>query len=74
MLGYFRYNQREALATMVSRINGTYSTTLRVLNEVSMLVVVWLIVLCCVKIQRRRPEFQPETVLDFGSGLGTAVW
>ncbi|XP_065913795.1 ribosome assembly protein METTL17, mitochondrial-like isoform X2 [Dysidea avara] len=53
-----KYNQREALATMVSRLNGTYSTTLRVLNE----------------IRRRRPEFQPETVLDFGSGLGTAVW
>lgn len=26
------------------------------------------------KIQRRRPRFKPETVLDFGSGLGTAIW
>ena len=30
----FRYGGREALATMVTRVNATYAATLRVLNEV----------------------------------------
>ena len=31
----FRYGGREALATMVTRVNATYAATLRVLNEVN---------------------------------------
>ena len=39
-------------------------------------VAMWLpcMYMASIKIQRRRPRFKPETVLDFGSGIGTAIW
>jgi len=53
-----RYDKRESTAYAASRIPSTYGTTLRVFHEIS----------------RREPDFKPETLLDFGSGTGMAVW
>jgi ribosomal protein RSM22 (predicted rRNA methylase) len=53
-----RYNRRECLAYAASRTQSVYGATYRVFNEIS-------------KIDT---SFHPEAMLDFGSGLGTAVW
>lgn len=53
-----RYNKRESTAYAASRIPSSYGATLRVFHEIS----------------RREPDFKPETLLDFGSGTGMAVW
>ncbi|RDD47235.1 Methyltransferase-like protein 17, mitochondrial [Trichoplax sp. H2] len=53
-----RYRTRECLAFAVSRLPACYGATLRVLQEIA----------------TRLPGFQPRTLLDFGSGVGTAVW
>ncbi|KXJ27318.1 Methyltransferase-like protein 17, mitochondrial [Exaiptasia diaphana] len=53
-----RYNKRESAAFAASRIPASYGATLRVLHEIS----------------RREPDYKPETLLDFGSGTGTAIW
>jgi ribosomal protein RSM22 (predicted rRNA methylase) len=53
-----RYGKRESIAYIASRLNATYASTYRVLHEISV----------------RCPSFHPETVLDFGSGVGTTVW
>jgi ribosomal protein RSM22 (predicted rRNA methylase) len=29
---------------------------------------------CCAQIKLRRPEWTPKSLMDFGSGPGTAVW
>lgn len=53
-----RYGPKEAVSYAASRLQATYGATFRVLNEIA----------------KRVPSFKPETMLDFGSGLGTAVW
>ncbi|KAJ7374597.1 Methyltransferase-like protein 17, mitochondrial [Desmophyllum pertusum] len=53
-----RYDKRESAAYAASRIPASYGATLRVFHEIS----------------RREPDFQPETLLDFGSGSGSATW
>lgn len=53
-----RYNKRESAAYAASRIPSSYGATLRVFHEIS----------------RCEPDFKPETLLDFGSGTGMAVW
>lgn len=53
-----RYGRREALAYAAGGLQAAYGTTLRVFSEIA----------------RRDPNFTPDTLLDFGSGLGTAVW
>ena len=50
------YGDREALAYTAVRMQKSYAVLERVLQE----------------IQRRRPTFAPESILDFGSGPGTA--
>lgn len=52
------YRRRHAFAYLSSRLNATYGAIYRVLNEIKM----------------RRTDFIPETILDFGSGLGTSFW
>lgn len=70
-----RYGSREVIAYAASRLQGTYGATLRVLNEVCGLIVNEGIGDCdWAQIAVRDPSFHPETMLDFGSGLGTAVW
>lgn len=53
-----RYGNKEAVSYAASRLEATYGATFRVLAEIA----------------QRVPSFKPETLLDFGSGLGTAVW
>ncbi|KAL5466749.1 hypothetical protein EMCRGX_G030898 [Ephydatia muelleri] len=53
-----RYGNKEAVCYAASRLQATYGVTFRVLAEIAHMV----------------PSFKPETLLDFGSGLGTAVW
>ncbi|KAL9974785.1 hypothetical protein ACROYT_G011868 [Oculina patagonica] len=53
-----RYGERESAAYAGSRIPAGYGATLRVFHEIS----------------RREPDFKPETLLDFGSGSGSATW
>ncbi|KAI3866806.1 hypothetical protein MKW92_050391 [Papaver armeniacum] len=48
----------ETLAYVASRMPAVYSACHRILREV----------------RRRLPGFQPATVLDFGSGTGSALW
>ncbi|KAK2550969.1 Methyltransferase-like protein 17 [Acropora cervicornis] len=55
---FYRYNKRESAAYAASRIPSSYGATLRVFHEIS----------------RCEPDFKPETLLDFGSGTGMAVW
>ncbi|XP_046843294.1 methyltransferase-like protein 17, mitochondrial [Xenia sp. Carnegie-2017] len=53
-----RYQRRECAAFIADRAPATYGATLRVLHEIA----------------RRCKDFKPETILDFGSGAGTATW
>ncbi len=52
------YNQAQVVAYLYSRMPYTYQVCKRVLNEVLF----------------RMPNFKPKSVLDFGAGLGSAVW
>lgn len=53
-----RYGAREATAFVASQAPTVYATTYRALSE----------------IKKRVPDYQPETLLDFGSGCGMTVW
>ncbi|KAL6064708.1 Mitochondrial small ribosomal subunit Rsm22-domain-containing protein [Balamuthia mandrillaris] len=52
------YRTKETLGYCAHRMPGVYACILRVLHE----------------LQLRRPEWRPRSLLDFGSGPGTAVW
>eukprot|EP01114_Cavostelium_apophysatum_P007553 TRINITY_DN19678_c0_g1_i1.p1 TRINITY_DN19678_c0_g1~~TRINITY_DN19678_c0_g1_i1.p1 ORF type:complete len:466 (+),score=14.22 TRINITY_DN19678_c0_g1_i1:31-1428(+) len=52
------YNKQQALGYVAHRLPGVYGCTYRVFNEIAL----------------RMPEFCPQTILDFGSGPGTAIW
>ncbi|PRP84565.1 hypothetical protein PROFUN_05900 [Planoprotostelium fungivorum] len=52
------YTREKALAYAAHRMPGVYGCTYRVFNEVKAFL----------------PDFQPKTMLDFGSGPGTAIW
>eukprot|EP00053_Salpingoeca_punica_P013846 m.125441 g.125441 ORF g.125441 m.125441 type:complete len:529 (-) comp16319_c1_seq12:1204-2790(-) len=52
------YAKAESLAFMHARMASCYATTVRVLDEIC----------------KRDPAFSPKTMLDFGSGLSTALW
>ncbi|KAI3862214.1 hypothetical protein MKX03_037384, partial [Papaver bracteatum] len=53
-----KYRDDKTLAYVASRMPAVYSACHRILREV----------------RRRLPGFQPTTVLDFGSGTGSALW
>ncbi|XP_066929253.1 ribosome assembly protein METTL17, mitochondrial-like [Clytia hemisphaerica] len=53
-----RYGARETTAYVASQSNTVYAATYRALSE----------------IKKRVPEYNPKTLLDFGSGTGMTVW
>lgn len=52
------YNQSLALAYLVSRLAPDYASLYQIFGEIHF----------------RDPSFQPQTIFDFGSGVGTALW
>ncbi|XP_061879115.1 methyltransferase-like protein 17, mitochondrial [Entelurus aequoreus] len=53
-----KYNEELGVVYMASRMAGGYAAVRRALNE----------------IKKRDPTFAPQSLLDFGSGLGTVAW
>ncbi|CAK6973120.1 methyltransferase-like protein 17%2C mitochondrial [Scomber scombrus] len=53
-----KYDEELGVVYMASRLAGGYAAVRRALNE----------------IKKRKPSFAPQTLLDFGSGLGSVVW
>ncbi|XP_056913666.1 methyltransferase-like protein 17, mitochondrial [Takifugu flavidus] len=53
-----KYDEELGLVYMAARLAGCYAAVRRAVNE----------------IKKRDPLFAPQTLLDFGSGLGTVVW
>ncbi|XP_047446378.1 methyltransferase-like protein 17, mitochondrial [Mugil cephalus] len=53
-----KFDEELAVVYMAARLAGCYAAVRRSLNE----------------IKKRDPSFAPQTLLDFGSGLGTVVW
>lgn len=52
------YNQSTSLAYLVTRLAPDFASLHQVFNE----------------IRSRDSNFQPQTMFDFGSGLGSAIW
>ncbi|CAH6779004.1 Mettl17 [Phodopus roborovskii] len=52
------YNEELSLIYMAARLDGGFAAVFRVFHE----------------IQARVPEFQPQTLMDFGSGTGSVAW
>ncbi|XP_072013959.1 ribosome assembly protein METTL17, mitochondrial-like [Amphiura filiformis] len=53
-----KYDETKPMTYLLARLAPNYAVTYRVLNE----------------IKKRVPDFRPQAVLDFGSGLGSTVW
>ncbi|XP_008582346.1 PREDICTED: methyltransferase-like protein 17, mitochondrial isoform X2 [Galeopterus variegatus] len=53
-----RYNEGLSLVYMAARLDGGFAAVSRAFHE----------------IRARIPEFQPQTLLDFGSGTGSVTW
>lgn len=53
-----KYDEELGVVYMAARLAGGYAAVRRALNE----------------IQKRDPSFAPQSLLDFGSGLGTVTW
>ncbi|KAJ8011791.1 hypothetical protein DPEC_G00061920 [Dallia pectoralis] len=53
-----RYDENLGVVYMAARLAGGYAALKRALNE----------------IKKNDPSFSPHSLLDFGSGLGTALW
>nr|XP_034354505.1 methyltransferase-like protein 17, mitochondrial isoform X2 [Arvicanthis niloticus] len=52
------YNEELSLIYMAARLDGGFAAVFRAFHE----------------IQARVPEFQPQTLMDFGSGTGSVAW
>ncbi|XP_072580402.1 ribosome assembly protein METTL17, mitochondrial isoform X2 [Vulpes vulpes] len=52
------YNERLSLVYMAARLDGGFAAVSRAFHE----------------IRTRVPEFQPQTLMDFGSGTGSVTW
>ncbi|XP_025775387.1 methyltransferase-like protein 17, mitochondrial [Puma concolor] len=52
------YSEKLSLVYMAARLDGGFAAVSRAFHE----------------IQARVPEFQPQTLLDFGSGTGSVTW
>ncbi|XP_055989766.1 methyltransferase-like protein 17, mitochondrial isoform X2 [Sorex fumeus] len=52
------YNEGLSLVYMAARMDGGFAAIMRAFHE----------------IQTRIPEFQPQTLMDFGSGTGSVTW
>ncbi|CAN9503019.1 unnamed protein product [Ophioblennius macclurei] len=53
-----KYDEELGVVYMAARLAGGYAAVKRALNE----------------IKKRDPSFAPQSLLDFGSGLGTVAW
>ncbi|XP_073347711.1 ribosome assembly protein METTL17, mitochondrial [Pagrus major] len=53
-----KYDEELGVVYMAARMAGGYAAVRRAMNE----------------IKKRDPSFAPQSLLDFGSGLGTVVW
>uniref|UniRef100_A0A3Q3QU69 Ribosome assembly protein METTL17, mitochondrial n=1 Tax=Monopterus albus TaxID=43700 RepID=A0A3Q3QU69_MONAL len=53
-----KYDEELGVVYMAARLAGGYAAVRRALNE----------------IKKRDPSFAPQSLLDFGSGLGTVAW
>ncbi|XP_068604573.1 ribosome assembly protein METTL17, mitochondrial isoform X1 [Brachionichthys hirsutus] len=53
-----KYDEELGVVYMAARLAGGYAAVRRAMNE----------------IKKRDPSFAPQSLLDFGSGLGTVVW
>lgn len=54
-----RYTSKQkALTYLLARSDAEYAILCRIFNEISI----------------RNPKFQPKTLCDFGSGVGTVTW
>ncbi|KAM4727597.1 ribosome assembly protein METTL17, mitochondrial isoform 2-T2 [Anableps anableps] len=53
-----KYDEELGVVYMAARLAGGYAAVRRALNE----------------IKKRDPSFSPQSLLDFGSGLGTVAW
>ncbi|XP_042354258.1 methyltransferase-like protein 17, mitochondrial [Plectropomus leopardus] len=53
-----KYDEELGVVYMAARLAGGYAAVRRAINE----------------IKKRDPSFAPQSLLDFGSGLGTVVW
>ncbi|KAI3374248.1 hypothetical protein L3Q82_006099 [Scortum barcoo] len=53
-----KYDEELGVLYMAARLAGGYAAVRRAINE----------------IKKRDPSFAPQSLLDFGSGLGTVVW
>ncbi|XP_029310030.1 LOW QUALITY PROTEIN: methyltransferase-like protein 17, mitochondrial [Cottoperca gobio] len=53
-----KYDEELAVVYMAARMAGGYAAVRRAINE----------------IKKKDPSFAPQSLLDFGSGLGTVVW
>ncbi|KAG7524631.1 methyltransferase 17, mitochondrial [Solea senegalensis] len=53
-----KYDEEFGVVYMAARLAGGYAAVRRALNEIKI----------------RDPSFAPQSLLDFGSGLGTVVW
>ncbi|KFO27574.1 Methyltransferase-like protein 17, mitochondrial [Fukomys damarensis] len=53
-----RYNEELSLVYMAARLDGGFAAVSRAFHE----------------IQTRIPQFQPQTMMDFGSGTGSVTW
>lgn len=52
------YNRETAIAYLYKKMPYNYFVYKRIFNE----------------IKKRMPKFKPDTVLDFGAGLGSGAW
>jgi ribosomal protein RSM22 (predicted rRNA methylase) len=52
------YGPRESLAYLLTRMPNAYAACETVFSE----------------LQRRMPDFAPQSILDYGTGPGTAIW
>lgn len=53
-----KYQREHAVAYLYRKMPYTYMTYKRILGEV----------------RERQPHFKPESILDYGSGLGSGLW
>lgn len=67
------YKINDTLAYCAHRLPGVYACTYRVLHEVGK-DFLSPCTDCIFQIQQRRPDWKPRSLLDFGSGPGTAIW
>ncbi|GAB6021453.1 hypothetical protein CHUAL_004058 [Chamberlinius hualienensis] len=52
------YNESQCLAYLLGRSSAEYAVLYQIFNEIKM----------------RQPDFQPVSMFDFGSGIGTGLW